>query len=114
MGRAVLFFALIFAMLASTLHPESAAHASDSYAATHAVHDHGHADVGESAPDDGQSDDNQRDDGMPHHHHCPNAWVPDAQPRIVPQPCSTATVVAANYRALPSRSDDPLLEPPSA
>lgn len=114
MGRAVLFFALIFAMLASTLHPESAAHASEGHAAAHAVHDHGHADVSDSAPDDGQNDNGQRDDGMPHHHHCPSAWVLDAQSRIVQQPCSTATVVAANYPALPSRSDDPLLEPPSA
>lgn len=114
MGRAVLFFALIFAMLASTLHPESAAHASESHAAAHAVHDHGHADVSDSAPDDTQDNNDQRDDAIPHHHHCPNAWVPDAQPRITAQPCSAATVIAADYPELPSRSDDPLLEPPSA
>lgn len=107
--RAIIFIALIFAMLAATLHPASAAHpvAPTDLASVHA-HDHDHGAQPDSDDPDGESEDTLA------HHHCPAAWVPDATPRIEPMPCIDAVRVAARYGELPSRSDDPLLEPPSA
>lgn len=112
MQRATIFLLLIFAMLAATLHPAEAAHpvAGTDVELTDAVHNHDHD---HDAPSDSDEPDGQSDEGLAHHH-CPAAWVADATPSIVAMPCSDTLLVAARYGALPSRANDPLLEPPSA
>lgn len=115
MRRAALLFFVLFAMLSASLHPAEAAHlVNDEHngAAHLAV---GHDDVGtpdaETPDDSGGSD--QNDDGLTHHH-CPSAWVPDAGSAIAVMPLGNTLLANGVVAALRSRSDDPLLEPPSA
>ena len=110
MQRALILLALIFAMLGASLHSAESAHAATlgDRDAVHASHDHGVADSHQNSGQDEQGEDSLA------HHHCPSAWLGDTAPRIEPLACEAAPVVAARYGALPSRANDPLLEPPAA
>ena len=110
MRRAALLLFVLFAMLSASLHPAEAAHlVNDEHnGAAHLVV--GHDDAG--TPDDSGGSD-QNDDGLTHHH-CPSAWVPDAASAIAVMPLGNTLLANGVVAALRSRSDDPLLEPPSA
>lgn len=110
MQRALILFALMFAILGASVHSVEAAHAmtGGDINAAHAVHSH---DADDAHDDAGQ--DNQGDDGAMHHH-CPSAWVGDAAIPVETVDCAAAPLIAAGYTALSSRANDPLLEPPSA
>lgn len=104
MKRVALLFALIVAMLVATVHPAEAASRdyASSAGAAHVMHS-----------DHEDRSDQQGDDGIGHHH-CPTCWIVDATPRIKQILIGTTALVADRYSSLPSRSDDPLLEPPAA
>lgn len=110
MKRVALLFALILAMLVATVHPAEAASVDSAQGdgVAHVIHgDH------EGANNDNGHDDQQGDDGIGHHH-CPTCWIADATPRIKSIFTEATALLAARYGSLPSRSDDPLLEPPAA
>lgn len=110
MQRLALFFVLMIAILAAAVHPAEAATIGGGYdtAAAHMVHgDHS------VATDHSDDRDQHSDEGLDHHH-CPTCWIADAAPRIKQMVGGPALLIAASYGSLPSRSDDPLLEPPAA
>ena len=110
MQRIALLFALMVAILAAAVHPAEAATIGGGYdtASAHMVHgDHA------AATDHSGSQGDQSDEGLDHHH-CPTCWIADAAPRIKQTVSKPALLIAGRYGSLPSRSDDPLLEPPAA
>lgn len=109
MLRAFTLLAVSFALLIGAVHAPSVAHESSS------AHSHSEASTGghDHASEPVEKSDEQPDE-LFQHHHCPNAWCPDAPPQAASVHSERKPVLPSAQHALTSLSQAPPIQPPSA